>query len=295
MAQLSSMDLTEFPAQLARLLDAINQELPRRFLGMSIGAQRKALILDQLVTAVSGTRSPDVQRLLADIVDKFPEQSYGKIAQEALTRSGSPIPESSRSADEDSITLSGDLTLFGLPNLLQNLADNGLTGTVQISGSDGRPAAEIELEKGQMTAASMGTLRGDIAVYQMLERPMQGRFRFVNDDRAGDAKPSSESSRSVMSLLMEGMRRYDEFNRARAMAGDDARFKTSGKKPSDVKEDADPKLAKTVWQRAIQGATPSEVESEIELDCFRVRRLYEHWITEGSLVAADTPSDPTSN
>ncbi len=291
LAQLSAQDLSEFPAQLARLVDAINQELPRRFLGMSIGAQRKALILDQLVTAVSGTRSPDVQRLLADIVDKFPDQSYGKIAQEALTRSGSSTTETRAPAEEDSITLSGDLALFGLPNLLQNLADNGLTGTVQISGGDGRPTAEIELAQGQMTAAVAGELRDDIAVYQMLERPMEGRFRFINDDRAGDAKPSSESSRSVMSLLMEGMRRYDEFNRARAVAGDDARFKTSGKKPTDVKEDADPKLAKAVWQRAIQGATPSEVESEIELDCFRVRRLYEHWITEGSLVAADAPAD----
>ena len=90
------------------------------------------------------------------------------------------------------------------------------------------------------------------------------------------------------------MRRFDEFNRARAVAGDDARFKSSGRKPTDVKEDGDPKLAKEVWGRAIRGVSPAEAEAEIELDCFRVRRLYEHWHTEGSLVAADGPADTSA-
>lgn len=289
MAQLSGQDLSEYPAQLVRILDAVNQELPRRFLGMSIGAQRKALVLDQLVTAVSGTRSAEVQKLLSEIVEKFADQSYGKIARQALARAGRPAAPEARPAD-DSITLSGDLALFGLPNLLQNLADTGLTGVLEIGAAGGREAAaRIELVKGEMVAAAAGRLADELAVYQLLERPVEGRFRFLNDDSAGDSRPSSASSRSVMSLLMEGMRRYDEFNRARSLVPDDARFKSSGKKPTDVKEDADPKLAKEVWGRASAGKPAAEAEAEIAIDCFRVRRLYEHWVTEGTLVAADGP------
>jgi hypothetical protein len=282
MAQLATQDLSEYPAQLARILDAINIELPRRFLGVSIGAQRKALILDQLVTAVSGTRSPEVLRLLADIVKRFPDQSYATIARDALARSGRPAAESPAVA-EDSITLSGDLALFGLPNLLQNLADNRLTGVVTLADGAGRPTGAIELANGQLVTAKAGRLEGDVAVYQLLEQPLAGRFRFLSSE--GET-PDPVRARSVMSLLMEGMRRYDEFNRARALVADDARFKPSGKKASDVKEDADPKLAKEVWGRAARGMPPAEVEGEIAIDCFRVRRLYEHWVTEGSLVPA---------
>ena len=85
---------------------------------------------------------------------------------------------------------------------------------------------------------------------------------------------------------MEGMRRYDEFNRALALVPDDARFKAV-KKPTDVKEDADPKLAKAVWDKASRGTPPSQLEPELGVDSYRVRRLYEHWVTEGSLAPVD--------
>jgi hypothetical protein len=288
MAHLGGQDLSEYPAQVARILKAIQQELPRRILGLSIGARRKALILDQLVTAVSGTRSPDVHRLLAEIAESHADQSYGQLAREALAKSGRPIPDDHQPTD-DSITLSGDLALFGLPNLLQNLADSGLTGVLELDGGSDRQAARIELVKGALVAATAAKLDNEEAVYQLLERPVEGRFRFINDPQPGEDRPDSGSSRSVMSLLMEGMRRYDEFHRARSLVPDDARFKPTGKKATDVKEEADPKLAKEVWARAARGAPASEVEAEIAADCYRIRRLYEHWVTEGSLVAADGP------
>ena len=36
-----------------------------------------------------------------------------------------------------------------------------------------------------------------------------------------------------------------------------------------------------------RGAPPEAVETEAHLDSFRIRRLYEHWVTEGSLARAD--------
>jgi len=99
---------------------------------------------------------------------------------------------------------------------------------------------------------------------------------------------------AMMSLLLEGMRRYDEFNRALALIPDDAQFKPTGKKPSDVKEDADPKMAKVVWGHAVRGAPPSVCEGEIATDSFRIRRLYEHWVTEGALVPTEAPAEAPS-
>jgi hypothetical protein len=224
-----------------------------------------------------------VRKALEDLIKKYPDQTYARTAEEALAQMGGAVTAKSPPRSDESATLSGDLGLFGLPNLLQNLADTGVTGTVKLIDPHGRGFAEIELTEGAMISATFGHLTDDNAVYQLLERPVEGRFEFMNQGDTGEAKPKAESSHSVMSLLMDGMRRYDEFHRALALVPDDARFKKAGKKPTDVKEDADPNLAKVVWNKAIRGVPPAEVEQEIALDAFRIRRLYEHWVTEGSL------------
>lgn len=286
LAQLGTRDLSDYPAQVVRLTDTISEELPRKFLGMSVGAQRKALILEPLITAIVGTRLPEVQKLLAEIARKHGDQAYGKKAAEALKGMGRPVAAAA-AADDDSITLSGDLGLFGLPNLLQNLADNRVSGTLEIVGADGAQAASFGFAGGAISSAVFGQLSEDVAVYQMLERPVEGRFRFAAASGAEQEPGTAANARNVMGLLMEGMRRFDEFNRACALIPDDAVYKPTEKKATDVKENGDPKLAKEVWGRAARGAATAEVERELPIDAFRVRRLYEHWVTEGSLARAD--------
>ena len=288
---LGDHDLSDTPDQLNRLLDAIQNELPRKFLGVSVKNPRKSQILEYLISSVSGSFAPEVHTVLGDIVQRFPDQPFGKAADNAITTIGQPAPrKKAPEAASDSVTLSGDLALFGLPNVLQNLSDATVTGAIKILDPDGSDKAEIRLADGKLISARMGVLENDTAVYQLLERPTKGRFEFINEESPAGEQPP-ENSMAMMSLLLEGMRRYDEFNRALALVPDDARFKSAGKKPSDVKEDADPKLAKAVWSHAVRGVPPSECEGEIATDSFRIRRLYEHWVTEGSLVPTDTPAD----
>jgi len=274
-----------------RLLDAMQNELPRKFLGVSVKNPRKSQILGYLISSVSGTNAPEVHTVLGDIVQRFPDQPFGKAADMALTKMGEPVARKRAPAANDSVTLSGDLALFGLPNVLQNLSDTRVTGAVKIFDSDGGEMAEVRLAEGNLISAKVGELKDDTAVYQLLERPVEGRFVFVNEENLGGDHSPPESSMAMMSLLLEGIRRYDEFNRALALIPDDARFKSTGKKPSDVKEDRDSKLAKVVWGQAARGVPPSVCESEIQIDSFRIRRLYEHWVTEGALVPADTPAE----
>ncbi len=170
---------------------------------------------------------------------------------------------------------------------MQNLADNRLSGTLKIVGGDSSQAASVVFAGGEMVSAGFRDLADDIAVYQMLEQPVEGRFQFAADNSPEEERDDAPSTRNVMGLLMEGMRRFDEFNRACSLIPDDAVFKPTGKKASDVKEDGDPKLAKEVWGRAARGTPTAVVEGELPIDAFRVRRLYEHWVTEGSLARAD--------
>jgi hypothetical protein len=288
---LGQQDLSNTPDQLNRILDAIQGEMPRKFLGVSVKNPRKTQVLEFLIAAVSGTNAPEVHTVLGDIIKRFPDQPFTKAADEALTKMGQRVVQKKAPVANDSVTLSGDLALFGLPNVLQNLSDSRMTGAVKILDADGGQQAEIRLAEGSLVSATAGELQDDVAVYQLLERPVAGRFVFVNEEYPESDLPSPASSMAMMSILLEGMRRYDEFNRALALVPDDARFKSTGKKPSDVKEDADPKLAKAVWNRAVRGVPPSACESELKIDSFRVRRLYEHWVTEGSLAQAETPAN----
>ncbi len=293
---LGHYDLSNTPEQLNRLLDAIQKELPRKFLGVSVKNQRKAQILEYLIAAVSGSNSPEVHTVLGDVIRQFPDQPFAQAANDALAKMGQPAPKPRKAPDaDDSVTLSGDLTLFGLPGVLQNLSDAGVTGAVKILDVGGEELAEVHLAEGNMITAKAGQLSDDIAVYQLLERPIEGRFVFVNQELTEeDDSPKQGSMMGTMSLLLEGMRRYDEFNRALALVPDAARFKSTGKKPTDVKEDADKKLAKEVWSRAANGVSPLDCEREIPLDCFRIRRLYEHWVTEGSLALIDATTGDAS-
>jgi hypothetical protein len=293
---LGQHDLSDTPDQLNRLLDAMQNELPRKFLGVSVKNPRKSQVLEYLISSVAGTNAPEVHTVLGDIVKRFPDQPFTKAADEALTRMGQPVAKKPAAPEaNDSITLSGNLALFGLPNVLQNLADSRVTGALKIFGSEGGEQAEICLVSGALISAKLGNLKDDIAVLQLLERPAEGRFAFANEEGLeGDDEPPAESI-PMMSLLLDGMRRYDEFNRALALVPDDARFKSTGKKPSDVKEDPDPKLAKAVWSQAVRGITPITCEKELKIDSYSVRRLFEHWVTEGSLAPADTPAEaPTA-
>jgi hypothetical protein len=288
---LGEHDLSNTPEQLNRLLDAIQQELPRKFLGVSVKNQRKAQILEYLISAVSGTNSTEVHTVLGDIVKQYSGQSFAIAAETALTNLGQPLAEKRPKPREanDAVTLSGDLALFGLPNVLQNLSDSSVTGAVRIFGSEGEEMGEIRLADGDVVSATAGNLENDIAVYQLLERPITGRFVFLNEEADDPSAPPQTGTMSMMSLLLEGMRRFDELNRALSLIPDGSSFKPTDKKPSDAKEDPNPKLAKAVWGKAARGVPPEVCEAEIEVDCYQVRRLYEHWVTEGSLVATDTP------
>jgi hypothetical protein len=288
---LGQYDLSDTPDQLNRLLDAMQNELPRKFLGVSVKNPRKNQILEYLIAAVAGSNATEVHTVLTDIINRFSDQPFAKAADTALQKMGQPVARKKAPEQNDSVTLSGDLTLFGLPNVLQNLADSKVTGAVKIFGKDGGELAEVRLADGDLISAQVGKLKDDVAVYQLLERPVEGRFVFVNQEKEEMDYSSAAGSMAMMSLLLEGMRRYDEFNRALSLVPDDARYKSTGKKPSDVKEDADAKLAKTVWGKAVRGVPANVCEAELEVDCFRVRRLYEHWVTEGTLASTDAKPD----
>jgi len=134
-----------------------------------------------------------------------------------------------------------------------------------------------------MIDATAGGLTADTAVYQLLERPILGRFIFVNQPVERPQTEGEPAGSAVMSLLMEGMRRYDEVNRAAASIPDEGRFAATGKQPTGLPDEDDANFVNGIWVQATRGRTPIEIEKEVGVDGYRVFRLFEHWVNEGAL------------
>ena len=231
--------------------------------------------LTRLVAALGSTRAPEVVELLSDLASRFAGQAFGREAQKILAALD---PKAAASPAVPSI--SGDLDLFGLPNLLQNLSELGKTGVAQSPRREGRPVAALRLEDGVMYGAQCGARKGREALYQLIERPFPATFAFV---RGGRPEEPDAEKLPVTQLLMEGVRRHDHLQRALALVPDDVPLEASGKSPSTVPDEVDYDLVVALWQKACEGTSPREIESGLPVDSYRVFRCLAHWVEEGAL------------
>ena len=283
LAMLGGQDLSDDPTTITRVVEAINNELPVKVFGVSVKTPRKAHNIGHLIESLSGTDIPKVRMVYDSIVRKFPGERFANSAAKCLTKLDSRSSLDRQAEDGATVnSLSGDLALFGLPNLMQNLADSRVEGVLTVLDDKGNSIASISLYDGMMIDARVGNLEADTAIYQLLERPILGRFIFVNQPVDISQEAEGPPGIAVMSLLMEGMRRYDEFNRAAAIIPDDGLFVATGKQPTGLDGD-DADFVNGIWVQATRGKTPIEIEKSASCDGYRIFRLFEHWVNEGSL------------
>jgi len=300
LAELGMSDLSDLPDVIDRLLAVLSKELPSKVLGFLRKKDPSRPL--HLIQALSGTSAPVVRQALAEVAEAYAGDPIGQAAAEALKRPQAPAPaRAARPAEApaplgDTVpaaasqaakpSLEGDLELFGLPNLLQNLAQSELTGVLTLSDKKGHAAARLTFAGGRLTACECGHLAGVEACYQLLERPFPGNFAFVDTQDQGAAGAASVDSWEVVSLLMEGMRRYDEFQRARAVVPEDACLTATGVRPTPAREESDGSFLRAVWAEIKAGATPRGCEEKIAADAYRIRVLLVHWVESGALQLA---------
>jgi uncharacterized protein DUF4388 len=257
-----------------RIIAALRTELPKKGL-MGLGGRKDEDKALSLIGALAGTPLPEVMAVLQEIATTFGDGKLGAAATrslQALATVGKPPPPPA---------LSGDLDLFGLPNLLQTLNQPNFTGILSLMNRDGGTQATLIVAKGELVGGQCGQLTGEQVIYQLLEKPFPGTFAFVSRDLAGERVGPPQP---FFPLLMEGVRRHDEFRRAAAVVPDGARLKPTGK-PRTIVPDEDPTFGTPLWAEVEAGRTPLECEARIAADSYRVRRLLAHWVEEGALAA----------
>ncbi len=266
-----SKDLVE------RVIAALRAELPRSVLGFTVRKNNDRIVW--LIQALSGTPLPEVRAVLQEILDKHRDQPFAEAASKALAA----IEAGVKPAAPAAAGLSGDLELFGLPGVLQTLSQSQLTGVLSLIKVPGKVEASLLLEGGRFRGAQFATLRGEEAAYQLFEKPFPGTFAFVSrPDLSGQGATSNP--RDIVSLLLEGVRRHDEFKRAAALVPDQVLLEPTGA-PSTALPDENDTFVQLVWSTTANGTTPVECEASVKTDGYRVRRLLAHWVEEGALKA----------
>jgi hypothetical protein len=308
LAALSRFDLSDDRELVETLVGALEHELPRKLLKFVV--KPRVDRINALIQALAGTAAPLAREALENVVRTFPQEEYGRAAAKALaaplpgsgsganadgaSRTGSrpagapapPVPRAGPSAP--AAAMSGDIDLFGLPNLLQSLSSTEVTGTLALRDQDGNPLGALRFEAGRVVAAAAGRLHGEAAVYQLLEKPTPGRFSFSaqggtapgGDEAAGDPEPEPLDA---IALLMEGVRRHDEFRLARTVVPDDARLEPAGTKPTVPEAEGDVAFLKRLWALAVAGETAAACEAAFPCDSYRTRYALAHWVETKAL------------
>jgi len=120
----------------------------------------------------------------------------------------------------------GSLADFGLAELLQALEVSRKTGKVVLFSEGKR--GEMMISEGQVVDATVGQLRAEEAVYDMLGI-QTGRFEFENEPV--DVEPVIRTKTAM--LLMEGFRLMDEAIRASADGSSPAEGAADGEAPAE--------------------------------------------------------------
>jgi serine/threonine protein kinase len=278
LVEFSSQDLSGNPPILARLLQELRARLPRGVLSFLV--TRRDQVLTCLIEALSGTAVDEVREAFTDIVRRFAGHSFAVAAMRALE--GLTAREESPPAPPLTQNESGDLEMFGLPSLLQRVVEKRATGLLTLLDSQGTPMAAFTLEGGRVRTCQIGSLQGEEAFFQLLERPFAGAFSLIGRP----ANPGASSGGRFLdlgALTSEGIRRYGALQKASAVVPDDSALEATGASPTAVPGEHDYTLVVKLWEKACAGGTPRQCEAEIPVDSFRIRRALGHWVEEGAL------------
>jgi hypothetical protein len=279
---LGTQDLSQYPEPVSRVLDSLRAALPGKLIGRFVKTKEDTIL--HLITALSGTPTREVRSTFTELAKKFADKKFGEAAKKALAGFDSVAPQRAPSA-----SLSGDLELFGLPNVLQSLHGVGANGTLTLFDGEENVLSTIRFVQGRVGNSQTGMLRREAAVYQLFEKPSPGTFAFRNESDVESAEDEGPGF-DVMSLIMEGVRRYDEFQRAAALVPDDAVLQSAGSAATPVEDEPNEALIESVWERAVTGVSAAELDQELPVDSYRVRRLLAQWVEAGVLSTVGAPA-----
>jgi CRP-like cAMP-binding protein len=170
--------------------------------------------------------------------------------------------------------LSGRLRFFDLPTVLQTLVQSKQTGVLTITDDEGETYAEVLLLDGSVARAHCGMAEGEEAFYQLFHKDDQGEF-FFRSILEPDADSISEVviSRSAMNLLLEAMRRIDEFPFVRNRLEDPERPFRARTETLQWEEEATQAIAQEVLDKLRAPRLVADLIDDVPCSTFTLYRI----------------------
>ncbi|MEO8431455.1 MAG: DUF4388 domain-containing protein [Acidobacteriota bacterium] len=284
LAELAGQDMSNDGETLDELVAALRANSPFKLFGLVLHQNDQSVF--HVIEALSTTPAPAVRASFEELAKRFSNHEIGKAASKALASLAAPPASESSAAAAPSATLSGDLDIFGLPALLQSLAESRVTGTLLVKDRKGEVSGTLALRLGRLRACQTGLLAGEEAFFQLLERPVSGTFLFSRLPEVPGDESGAAALKEILPLSLEGMRRYDELQQAASLVPDEVSLKATDVKPTPMPDEKDGILMRDLWTKVARGATPRECETTVKADSYRIRRLLVHWVSAGALAAA---------
>jgi hypothetical protein len=281
LSYLSGQDLTSDKERVSTLLQFLKSKMPRTLFGMTSPQNDTPRL--HTIKALSSTPAPAVREAFQEIAAQFPETQFGRAAADALKE----FVSSDKSQIAAERVLTGDLELFGLPDLLRQLHQLQASGLLTLKDEKGNPIGTVTVRAGRMQRCSIGRLEGREAAYQLLERPFGGTFFFQGQRESGIGEQADpDAMPDLITILHEGMQRYDQLQRARSIVPDFAllRLKNPASAPPVAETDAE--LSAQLWQKLAAGASTEECETACRADSCRIRTILARWNEEGLLAVS---------
>ncbi len=98
--------------------------------------------------------------------------------------------------------------------------------------------ATLAFEEGRLRAARVQSLNGPDAVYQLFVKPFPGTFAFAAREDIESSHGPLGPPQDVVNLILEGVRRHDEWRRAAALVPDEAKLKPTDKRPTPLEDES---------------------------------------------------------
>lgn len=257
------------PMVVKEVIGAISQYPGRR------AEQALLAIKERMLTAATGSAGrrprPEDLRVYLD-----------RIASALARRETSPRAPARPSAGATT-TQKFALPADALPGLLYELTESKASGSLSLAETGGAGAATLALSGGRLASARAGGLSGADAVYQVIQVFGGGDATWAPYAPATSTPLFETDAIALGPAVVEGLRRRDELELARAFAPDSAVFAAGKTAPRPHPDEKDGLVTRDVWAAASAGRTPLEIEKSLPVEAFRVRRLLLRWVEEGAL------------
>lgn len=184
------------------------------------------------------------------------------------------------------------LAADGLPGLLYELAASSASGSLLVEDRGAGATAVLTFASGRLATARAGSLSGVDAVYALLELFRSGSAVWRPQAGAGRTPLFEAEALELGPVVVEGLRRRDEHELARAIVPDGSVFAPKTSVPKPHPDEKDGLVMRDVWACAFGGRPALECEKALAVEPLRVRRLYLRWLEEGALDEVFGPAKP---